>query len=119
MSSGAKRVRDKDGKQRALMEAATEVFAEQGFDAAVTKEIARRVASGAAQAGIGTMSEVIAAGDVRVLGPILEPRTDGVAYAALVVRPAASAGVAHSFLAHLRAPESQALFRKAGFLPLD
>src|ERR1700761_1493416 len=42
MSSSAKRVRDKDGKQRALLEAATEVFAEQGFDAAVTKEIARR-----------------------------------------------------------------------------
>jgi AcrR family transcriptional regulator len=41
-TSGAKRVRDKDGKQRALLEAATEVFAEQGFDAAVTKEIARR-----------------------------------------------------------------------------
>lgn len=40
--SGVKRVRDKDGKQRALMEAATEVFAEQGFDAAATKEIARR-----------------------------------------------------------------------------
>lgn len=38
----AKRVRDKDGKQRALVEAAAEVFAEQGFDAAVTKEIARR-----------------------------------------------------------------------------
>ena len=42
MSSSVKRVRDKDGKQRALLEAATEVFAEQGFDAAVTKEIARR-----------------------------------------------------------------------------
>jgi AcrR family transcriptional regulator len=41
-STGAKRVRDKDGKQRALLEAATEVFAEQGFNAAVTKEIARR-----------------------------------------------------------------------------
>jgi AcrR family transcriptional regulator len=41
-TSGAKRVRDKDGKQRALVEAAAEVFAEQGFDAAVTKEIARR-----------------------------------------------------------------------------
>src|SRR5437588_11386195 len=40
--SGAKRVRDKDAKQRALLEAATEVFAEQGFDAAITKEIARR-----------------------------------------------------------------------------
>lgn len=41
-TSRAKRVRDKDGKQRALVEAAAEVFAEQGFDAAVTKEIARR-----------------------------------------------------------------------------
>lgn len=39
---GTKRVRDKDGKQRALVEAAAEVFAEQGFDAALTKEIARR-----------------------------------------------------------------------------
>jgi AcrR family transcriptional regulator len=41
-TSRSKRVRDKDGKQRALVEAAAEVFAEQGFDAAVTKEIARR-----------------------------------------------------------------------------
>ncbi|KKC05065.1 AcrR family transcriptional regulator [Mycobacterium nebraskense] len=41
-TNGAKRVRDKDGKQRALVEAAAEVFAEQGFEAAVTKEIARR-----------------------------------------------------------------------------
>ena len=84
-----------------------------------TKEIPRRVASGAAQAGIGTMSEVIVASDVAVLGPIREPHTDGVAYAALVVRPAANARVAHAFLAHLRAPEAQTLFRKAGFLPID
>ncbi len=41
-TGGAKRVRDKDGKQRALVEAAAEVFAEQGFEAALTKEIARR-----------------------------------------------------------------------------
>ena len=37
-----KRVRDKDGKRRALLEAATEVFAEHGYEAALTKEIARR-----------------------------------------------------------------------------
>lgn len=41
-NTAAKRVRDKDGKRRALLDAATEVFAEQGFDAAITKEIARR-----------------------------------------------------------------------------
>jgi len=37
-----RRVRDKDGKQRALLEAAAEVFAEAGYAAAATKEIARR-----------------------------------------------------------------------------
>jgi AcrR family transcriptional regulator len=43
MTTGARRrVRDKDGKQRALLEAAAEVFAEAGYLAAATKEIARR-----------------------------------------------------------------------------
>lgn len=43
MTTGARRrVRDKDGKQRALLEAAAEVFAETGYAAAATKEIARR-----------------------------------------------------------------------------
>ncbi len=43
MTAGARRrVRDKDGKQRALLEAAAEVFAEAGYAAAPTKEIARR-----------------------------------------------------------------------------
>src|SRR4249919_1341016 len=36
------RVRDKDGKRRALLSAATELFAEEGYDSAATKEIARR-----------------------------------------------------------------------------
>lgn len=43
MATGARRrVRDKDGKQRALLEAAAKVFAEAGYAAAATKEIARR-----------------------------------------------------------------------------
>lgn len=41
-ATDAKRVRDKDGKRRALLEAATEVFAELGYESAPTKEIARR-----------------------------------------------------------------------------
>ncbi len=40
--SEPKRVRDKDGKRRALLKAASEVFAEHGYLAAATKEIARR-----------------------------------------------------------------------------
>jgi AcrR family transcriptional regulator len=43
MTTGPRRrVRDKDGKQRALLEAAAEVFAKSGYAAAATKEIARR-----------------------------------------------------------------------------
>jgi AcrR family transcriptional regulator len=41
-TTDTKRVRDKDGKRRALLEAATEVFAELGYESAPTKEIARR-----------------------------------------------------------------------------
>ncbi|MEO3761386.1 TetR/AcrR family transcriptional regulator [Mycobacterium sp. B14F4] len=43
MTTGARRrIRDKDGKQRALLKAAAEVFAEAGYAAAATKAIARR-----------------------------------------------------------------------------
>jgi AcrR family transcriptional regulator len=42
MTDARRRVRNKDGKQRALLEAAAEVFAEAGYTAAATKEIARR-----------------------------------------------------------------------------
>jgi len=43
MDSGRRtRIRDKDGKQRMLLDAAVEVFAECGYDEATTKEIARR-----------------------------------------------------------------------------
>jgi AcrR family transcriptional regulator len=37
-----RRVRDKDGKRRALLDAATAVFTENGYQSAATKEIARR-----------------------------------------------------------------------------
>lgn len=40
--SGIRRVRDKDAKQRALLDAAAEVFSEFGYEGAFTKEIARR-----------------------------------------------------------------------------
>lgn len=83
------------------------------------KAIATRVASGAADVGLGTMSELLGAREVSVLGPIRDPRTEGASYAGLIVRPAANASLARAFLAHLLASESRALFRNAGFLLLD
>jgi AcrR family transcriptional regulator len=42
MTAVTPRVRDKEGKQRALLQAAADVFAELGYEAGHTREIARR-----------------------------------------------------------------------------
>ncbi len=83
------------------------------------RSVARRVAAGKAEAGIAAMSDLLPGTKIRVVGPIVEPRTEGIAYAALVVRSADAPDAARAFVAHLRAPASLALFRDAGYLPLD
>jgi molybdate transport system substrate-binding protein len=83
------------------------------------REVAKRVAAGDAQIGIGSMSDLAQAPGVAVLGPITEPATQGIEYAAVVVRGSTRADVAQAFIVHLRSAASQALFRKAGYLPVD
>jgi molybdate transport system substrate-binding protein len=83
------------------------------------REVVRRVASGAADIGIARMSDVVASGEVTAIGPLLDPPTNGIAYAAVVVRASTQADIAHAFIAHLRSPGAGAEFRKAGYLPLD
>jgi molybdate transport system substrate-binding protein len=83
------------------------------------REIARRVAAGTADIGIGAMSHLISSSGIALLGPLTEPPTEGVVYAAIIARTAANADLARAFIAHLRLPQSQALFRKAGYLPVD
>ncbi|MGH8665606.1 MAG: molybdate ABC transporter substrate-binding protein [Burkholderiales bacterium] len=83
------------------------------------REIAKRVAAGTADIGIGAMSGLVGSAGVAVLGPLTEPPTEGIAYAAVIVRTASDANLARAFIAHLRSPQSQALFRKAGYLPVD
>ncbi|MCC7080641.1 MAG: substrate-binding domain-containing protein [Burkholderiales bacterium] len=82
-------------------------------------EVGTRVAAGRADVGVGAMSELVSVPGIALLGPITEPRTEGIAYAAAVVRTSANAELARAFIAHLRLPESQALFRKTGYLPID
>lgn len=82
-------------------------------------EVAREVASGRDVAGIAPMSDLLGAREIQVLGPIIQPPTEGVAYAGLVVRSAREPDAARAFLAHLRTPTSAARFRAAGYVPLD
>jgi molybdate transport system substrate-binding protein len=83
------------------------------------REVARRVASGAADMGIAAMSDLVTAADITVAGPIVEPRTRGIEYAAVAVSAGMQTELAHAFIAHLRTPAAQAVLRKAGFLPAD
>jgi molybdate transport system substrate-binding protein len=83
------------------------------------REIARRVATGTADLGIGALSDLTASSGVSIVGPLDEPRTQGIAYAAVIAPAAADADLARAFIAHLRSPASQALFRQAGYLPVD
>ena len=83
------------------------------------REIVKRVAAGAADIGIGSMSHLTASSGITLLGPLADPTTEGIVYAAIVARSAANADLARAFIAHLRSPESQALFRKAGYLAVD
>jgi molybdate transport system substrate-binding protein len=83
------------------------------------REVVKQVAAGSAQAGLGAMSEMTAAADVAVVGPLVEPRPAGVVYAALTVRGSAQADTVREFVAHLRSPQAAAVFRKAGYLHVE
>jgi molybdate transport system substrate-binding protein len=97
----------------------TEALRERTRRVADAREVARRVAAGTSDIGIGAMSDLVGASGVRVIGPIIEPRTRGIVYAAVVARASAQPEVARAFIAHLETPSAQAILRQAGFLPVN
>jgi molybdate transport system substrate-binding protein len=97
---------------RAALRAKTRLVAD-------AREVAKQVAAGTAEAGLGTMSEMRAAADLAVLGPLVEPRPAGVVYAALMVRGTDEAVVVRELITHLRSPQAAAIFRKAGYLHVE
>jgi molybdate transport system substrate-binding protein len=82
------------------------------------REVLKQVGTGAADAGLGAMSEVTASG-LTVLGPLVEPRPAGIVYAALMVRGSAQPEAVRNFIVHLRSPQAAAIFRKAGYLHVE
>jgi molybdate transport system substrate-binding protein len=83
------------------------------------RDIAKRVAGGTADIGIGAMSHLTSSSGIALLGPLTDPTTEGIVYAAIIARTAANVDLARDFIGHLRSPQSQALLRKAGYLPVD
>lgn len=83
------------------------------------REVVKRVASGAAEIGIAAMSDLVGVTDVIAFGPLLEPPTSGVSYAAVVSRRSASTEAARVFIGYLTTREAQAVFRAAGFAPAE
>lgn len=81
------------------------------------REVVKRVASGAAEIGVAAMSDLVGVTDVSTFGPLLEPPTIGVSYAAVVSRRSVSAHAARVFIGYLTTREAQAVFRAAGFSP--
>ena len=81
------------------------------------REVAKRVASGAAQLGIAHMSDIVGVQNVIAIGPLDDPPNAGLVYAAVVVQRAANAEAARAWIASLASPVAKAAFRAAGYAP--
>jgi molybdate transport system substrate-binding protein len=82
-------------------------------------EVAKRVASGAAQLGIAQMNDLVGMPGVVALGPINDPPTGGVVYVAVVPQRSLKADAARAFVVFLTGADAKAAFRNAGYAPAD
>ena len=83
------------------------------------REVAKRVAAGAAQLGIAQMNDILGMPGVVALGPINDPPTAGVVYVAVVPQRSLKADAARAFVNFLTSAEAKAAFRNAGYAPAD
>lgn len=81
-----------------------------------TREVGKRVAAGVAEIGIGAMSDLVGSPGLHVVGPLTEPTTSGVVYAAAVIPGTSAADAARMLIAHLRSHGALGVFGKAGYL---
>ena len=81
------------------------------------RDVAKRVAAGAAQLGIAHMNDIIGAPGLVAVGPLNDPPTNGVVYAAVVVQRSVHAEAGRAWVRFLTGSEAQAAFRAAGYAP--
>lgn len=81
------------------------------------REVARRVAAGTAQAGIAHMNDIVGTPGAIAVGPLDDPPTSAIEYAAAVVRRSAHPQAAQAFVRFLAGGEANDAFRSAGYAP--
>jgi len=82
-------------------------------------EAVKLLAAGAIDLALVAMSEVAATPGIALAGPITQPPTRGISYAAVVPRTAQQAELGRAFIAHLRSPAAAKLFRLTGYLAAE
>ena len=79
------------------------------------REVAKRVAGGVAKLGIAHMNDIVGAPGVVAIGPLNDPPTSGIVYAAVVVQRSANAEAGRAWVRFLTGVEAKAAFRAAGY----
>jgi molybdate transport system substrate-binding protein len=78
-------------------------------------EVARRVAEGKAEIGMTLTAEIVPIAGVRVIGPLPKPLGSDTTYCAGVMATSNARGAALDFIAALRRPDRQTVWKEAGF----
>jgi len=100
------------------------MFAELGLADAIKQkgmpqqnggEVARRVAEGKADIGMTLIAEIVPIAGVRVIGPLPKPLGSDTTYGAGVMATSNARGAALDFIAALKQPDQQTLWKEAGF----
>ena len=84
-----------------------------------SREVAKRVASGAAQLGIAHMNDIVGTPGVVAVGPLDEPATASLVYTAVAVQRSAKTDAARAWIAFLTSREAKAAIRSAGYAPAN
>jgi len=100
------------------------MFAELGLADAIKQkgipqqnggEVARRVAEGKADIGMTLIAEIVPIAGVRVIGPLPKPLGSDTTYCAGVMATSNARSAALDFIAALKQPDRQTLWKDAGF----
>ena len=78
-------------------------------------EVARRVAEGKAEIGMTLTAEIVPISGVRVIGPLPKPLGSDTTYCAGVMATSNARGASLDFIAALKRPDRQTVWKEAGF----
>jgi len=80
------------------------------------RDAVRRVAAGEVDLALAMMSDLVGSAHVEVIGPVTEPPTRGIVYAAVITRIAALPERARRLVVHMQTAEAERVFSRAGYV---